>query len=137
MFCQLNRFLPAAVVALVSMGAVAADGQDAKGIFLDKSSAGVRFNVILLREDGRQTVPTSYEFRTGDQMLFQFSLNRDAYVYVLTRTIPGDAGLTSRFAGSRGIQILQREDAKPRGSPKTGQSGSPENRPVVDHHPGH
>jgi hypothetical protein len=25
----------------------------------------------------------------------------------------------------------------PRGSPKTGQSGSPENRPVVDHHPGH
>ena len=23
-----------------------------------------------------------------------------------------------------------------RGSPKTGQSGSPENRPVVDHHPG-
>jgi len=27
--------------------------------------------------------------------------------------------------------------SKPRGSPKTGQSGSPENRPVVDHHPGH
>jgi hypothetical protein len=25
----------------------------------------------------------------------------------------------------------------PRGSPKTGQSGSPENRPVVAHHPGH
>jgi hypothetical protein len=25
----------------------------------------------------------------------------------------------------------------PRGSPKTGQSGSPENRPVVDRHPGH
>ena len=27
--------------------------------------------------------------------------------------------------------------AAPRGSPKTGQSGSPENRPVVAHHPGH
>jgi len=26
---------------------------------------------------------------------------------------------------------------RPRGSPKTGQSGSPENRPVVDRHPGH
>ena len=25
----------------------------------------------------------------------------------------------------------------PRGSPKSGQSGSPENRPVVDRHPGH
>jgi hypothetical protein len=114
MVFKLNRFLPAALVALASMGAVTADGQDAKGIFLDKTSPGVKFSVILLRGDERLTVPTSYEFRSGDEMLFQFSLNRDAYVYVLTRTIKGDAEVTSRFAGSRGIQILQREDAKPR-----------------------
>jgi hypothetical protein len=68
MVCQLNRFLLAAVVALVSMGAVVADGEDARGIFLDKSSAGVRFNVTLLRRDGRLTVPSSYEFRSGDKV---------------------------------------------------------------------
>jgi hypothetical protein len=55
MVCQLNRFLLAAVVALVSMGAVVADGEDAN--FLDKSSAGVRFDVTLLRRDERLTVP--------------------------------------------------------------------------------
>jgi len=66
MVCQLNRFLLAAVVALVSMGAVVADGEDAN--FLDKSSAGVRFDVTLLRRDGRLTVPSSYEFRSGDKV---------------------------------------------------------------------
>ena len=55
MVCQLNRFLLAAVVALVSMGAVVADGEDAN--FLDKTSAGVRFGVTLLRRDERLTVP--------------------------------------------------------------------------------
>jgi len=113
MVCQLNRFLPVAVVALVSLGIVMAESHGAKGIFLDKSSAGVRFNVILLRGDERLPVPTSFEFQSGDHMLFQFSLNRDAYVYVLTRTIPGDATATSRFAGSRGIEVLLSEDAKP------------------------
>ena len=33
--------------------------------------------------------------------------------------------------------IKRNETRAPRGSPKTGQSGSPENRPVVAHHPGH
>jgi hypothetical protein len=33
-----------------------------------------------------------------------------------------------------GIRVLTRDE--PRGSPKTGQSGSPENRPVVERYPG-
>jgi hypothetical protein len=33
--------------------------------------------------------------------------------------------------------LVEEQHKKPQGSPKTGQSGSPENRPVVDHHPGH
>ncbi len=33
--------------------------------------------------------------------------------------------------------LREYNEQRPRGSPKTGQSGSPENRPVVNHHPGH
>jgi hypothetical protein len=113
MVFHLSRLLStAAAAAVVSMSPMWAEDADAKGVFLDRSAAGVRFDVTLMRGAERQTVPSSYEFRSGDQMLFQFSLNRDAFVYVLTRTIPGEPVQTDRFAGSRGIEILLREDSK-------------------------
>jgi hypothetical protein len=91
---------------------VGADGTDAKGIYVEKREIGVRFDVMLLRGSERHPVPTSYEFVSGDKMVFQFTVNRDAYVYVLTRTIPGDGVGVQRFAGSKGIEVLLVEDVK-------------------------
>jgi len=112
MVLALNLLLAAVVPALAPVGLTIPDDQDARGIYLDGSAPGVKFDVLLVRGAERQTVPSSYEFRSGDQMLFQFSLNREAYVYVLTRTIPGESDRTARYAGSKGIEILQREDSK-------------------------
>jgi hypothetical protein len=110
-----NRLLSAVVVVAAAVAApvnAVAQGRDAKGIFLDGSAPGVQFDVELLAGAGRRTVPASYEFHSGDQMLFQFSLNRDSYVYVLTRTIPGEPEVNARFAGTKGIEILVGEDSK-------------------------
>jgi hypothetical protein len=93
----------AVLLATVLLPVVAADGTDAKGIYAEKREIGVRFDVMLLRGSERHLVPTSYEFVSGDRMLFQFTVNRDSYVYVLTRTIPGDGVAVERFAGSKGI----------------------------------
>ena len=100
------------LLAAVGFPLVAADGTDAKGIYVEKREIGVRFDVMLLRGSERHPVPTSYEFVSGDKMLFQFTVNRDAYVYVLTRTIPGDGIGVQRFAGSKGIEVLLVEDVK-------------------------
>jgi len=79
---------------------------------IDNREAGVRFDVMLLRGAERRLVPTSYDLVSGDKMLFQFVLNRDACVYVLTRTIPGDGAAAERFAGCKGIEILRGDDLK-------------------------
>ena len=106
-------FVSAAVVLSVAAGALLAANQaGAKGIYVDNRETGVRFDVMLLRGAERRLVPTSYEFVSGDKMLFQFALNRDACVYVLTRTIPGDGAAADRFAGSKGIEILRGDDLK-------------------------
>ncbi|MGO9271198.1 MAG: hypothetical protein ACLQOO_13235 [Terriglobia bacterium] len=102
----------AVLLAAVGFPLVAAAGTDAKGIYVEKREIGVRFDVVLLRGPERRSVPTSYEFVSGDKMLFQFTVNRDAYVYVLTRTIPGDGVAVERFAGSKGIEVVQAEDLK-------------------------
>jgi len=46
---------------------------------------------------------------------------------------PGEKSKARGQAIAAGRQIFA---VDPRGSPKTGQSGSPENRPVADQHPG-
>jgi hypothetical protein len=100
------------LAAVILLAPAMADDQDAKGIFLDKTAPGVKFAVTLRRGADRLTVPTSFEFRSGDRMVFHFSLNRDAYVYVLTRSIPGDSAVTSPFAGSKGIEIIESDGSK-------------------------
>ena len=69
-----------AVVLTAAVGPlIAADQPGAKGIYVENRETGVRFDVMLLRGAERRLVPTSYEFVSGDKMLFQFALNRDAY----------------------------------------------------------
>jgi hypothetical protein len=99
----------AASAALCGVAAFA-DGPDAKGVYITGGAPGVQFRVALTRDGRETTVPTSYEFRTGDQMLFRFRLNQDAFVYVLTRSIPGEPEQTSVFAGSKGILVLEAQD---------------------------
>jgi hypothetical protein len=112
-----NLLLSIVVAAAVATTPAVADGQDAKGFSLDGSAPGVRFDVELLSGAEPRTVPTSYELHSGDQMLFQFSLNRDSYVDVLTRTIPGEPEVTARFAGTKGIEIVFGEDSKAKRPP--------------------
>ena len=88
----------AVLLATVGFPLVAADGTDAKGIYVEKREIGVRFDVVLLRGPERRSVPTSYEFVSGDKMLFQFTVNRDAYVYVLT------PNHSRRWCGSRAVR---------------------------------
>src|ERR1017187_1801282 len=89
-----------------------ASGDDttrAKGIYIEGSApqsgaaarpanprAGVKFNVMLDRGAEEFLVPANYQFRDGDQMRFQFEVNRESYVYVLHQTVNGNPDEVSK-----------------------------------------
>lgn len=110
--------LVAAALACVAGFSAAAQSENtatAKGIFLSEKEdrpTGVRFNVLLERGDSRRTVESAHRFINGDRMKFQFETNRDAYIYVVHRTFDGDpeSSDTKRVAGSKGIEVVRRED---------------------------
>jgi hypothetical protein len=70
-----------------------------KGMYLDRSQRpeanGLTFEVELERADGsRMTVPTSYEFHTGDRIRLQVQTRKGGYLYALNRTVQGaDKGM--------------------------------------------
>ena len=105
-----------AVAGLVAMGvtggARVAAGQsvDAKGIYEDGRRVGVKFDVLLERDGRLRRVPTTYAFRSGDRFKFEVETNRSAYVYVLNRTLQGDA----RRLESRGIEEIRDDDRRDR-----------------------
>jgi hypothetical protein len=77
-------------------------------------------------DDKSATVVADNDFPPGDHCVWRLQSAPDQAGTRLTAT--DDAG--NFISGYDRV-------VKPRGSPKTGQSGSPENRPVVAHHPGH
>ena len=110
---EIEAWAPLAVfVAAVATGPLlAADQVGPKGIYVEKRETGVRFDVMLLRGAERRSHVLRIRQRRQNAVS-QFALNRDACVYILTRTIPGDGAVADRFAGSKGIDILQAEDLK-------------------------
>lgn len=94
----------------------------AKGIYLsdgENRKTGVKFNVLLNRDGRSRVVPTNHRFRNNDRMKFQFTLNRDAYVYVVHRTFQGDPASerVRRYAGPKGIEIVRDDHRDRRRSP--------------------
>ena len=85
------------VAGLVAVGAGGgprqAAGQSAspKGIFEEGRQVGVKFQVLQEREGRLRRVSTTYPFRSGDRFKFEVETNRLAFVYVLNRTLAGDA----------------------------------------------
>jgi hypothetical protein len=98
--------------ALAVALAAPAMAQSAKGIYVEGSRPAMKFNVLLERNGHTEVVPTNYAFKTGDRMKFQFDVNRDLYVYVLHRTVDGNDQTVSRYAGSKGIEVIRDDDRK-------------------------
>ena len=99
-------------MALVAAGVPTAPAQqnDARGIYIEGARPAMRFNVLLDREGRTSKVSSDYAFHSGDRMKFQFDVNKDLYVYVLHRTVDGDAAKVERYAGTRGIEVIRDED---------------------------
>ena len=81
-----------------------------KGIYEDGEQVGVKFDVLLERDGRLQRVSSNYAFRSGDRFKFEVETNRSAFVYVLNRTLPGDA----RSLQSKGIEEIRDEDRRDR-----------------------
>ena len=82
------------VAACTAGGPPPAVGQSAsaKGIYEEDGNAvGVKFQVLRERAGELRRVSSSYPFRSGDRFKFEVETNRAAFVYVLNRTLPGDA----------------------------------------------
>ena len=130
-FARFDIGLTLAVAALLGWGGLPAraeDREDAspKGIFLsdgEDRKTGVRFNVLLKRGGKSRIVSTNYRFRDADRMKFQFTLNREAYVYVVHRTFEGDPGSdrVRRYAGPKGIEVVRDGDRDRGRSPDRGR----------------
>jgi len=90
---------------------VAAQQQNgARGIYIEGARPAMRFHVALDRDGHTSNVSADYAFHSGDRMKFQFDVNKDCYVYVLHRTVDGDAAAIKRYAGTRGIEIIREDD---------------------------
>ena len=102
-----------------SVGVLAQIDLSPKDIFLDRGKSGrtaVEFNVLLKRDGRERTVYSNYPFQDGDQMKFQFELNKAAYVYVVHREFQGDPSSRElqRLAGPKGIEVVRDDDRRRR-----------------------
>jgi hypothetical protein len=77
-----------------------------RGIYVGGSRLGVNAEIEVERNGRRERVPESHEFRSGDRFWLHVTVNQDAYVYVLNRTLTGNG------AASRGIKVLADADKK-------------------------
>jgi len=108
-------WMASGMAALILVGATspvalaqAPESGSARGIFLAGSALGVSTEIEIERGNQRGMVPPTYEFRSGDKFWIHVTSNRAAYIYVLNRTIVG----SPETAASRGIKLMQKEDAK-------------------------
>lgn len=105
----------ALLAAALTLPAAAQEDMKAKGIFIDNADSrqtAMKFNVMLDRNGNKKRVPSNYKFQDGDRMKFEFELNREAYVYVLHRTIGGEPERLSRYAGPAGIEVIRDDDRR-------------------------
>jgi hypothetical protein len=107
-----KNYIAAAVLASVSIVPAFAQG-DARGMYVEGEKTGrvgLKFGVALVREGRESKVPINYAFRSGDQLKFRFETNKDAYVYVLHRTIGGEH--MERYEGLRGMDVIREDDRR-------------------------
>ena len=100
------------VAAGTAGGPPPAAGQSvsAKGVYEDGNEVGVKFQVLRERGGELRRVSSSHPFRSGDRFKFEVETNRAAFVYVLNRTLSGDA----RDLQSKGIDEIIGEDRRDR-----------------------
>ena len=102
------------VAGLVAAGAGGgprqAAGQSAtpKGVFEEGRQVGVKFQVLRERDGELRRVATTYPFRSGDRFKFEVETNRSVFVYVLNRTLTGDA----QSLRSKGIEEIRDDDRR-------------------------
>ena len=82
----------------------------AQGIYEEGEQVGVKFDVLMEQNGRLRRVSSNYAFRSGDRFKFQVETNRSAFIYVLNRTLPGDA----RSLQSKGIEEIRDEDRRDR-----------------------
>ena len=105
------------ISALIAAGALPVPAQQqngARGIYIEGARPAMRFHVALDRDGHTSNVSAEYAFRSGDRMKFEFDVNKDCYVYVLHRTVEGDAAKVARYAGTRGIEVMSEDDRRDR-----------------------
>ena len=85
------------VAGIVAVGAGGGPRQAAgqlaspKGSFEEGRQVGVKFQVLQERGGRLRRVSTTYPFRSGDRFKFEVETNRPIFVYLLNRTLAGDA----------------------------------------------
>lgn len=99
-----------------SAAAFAQEGNitEAKRIYVERVKPAIRYKVELERDGRKREVPTTYEFQNGDALRLKFELNKDAYIYVLNRTVEGNPDTLGRYMGEKGIEIIREEDSRRR-----------------------
>ncbi len=111
---HLRSLCPALLIAAAALPASAQQQSEARGIYIEGARPALRFNVSLDRDGHTSNVSAGYAFHSGDRMRFQFDANKDCYVYVLHRTVDGDAAKVERYAGTRGIEVIREDDRRDR-----------------------
>ena len=103
-------WLVAGLVAAGAGGGPQAAGQSAtpKGVFEEGRQVGVKFQVLRERDGELRRVATTYPFRSGDRFKFEVETNRSVFVYVLNRTLTGDA----QSLRSKGIEEIRDDDRR-------------------------
>jgi hypothetical protein len=77
------------LVLAVLASAQVPDLSEGRAIRLRKQSGSVTFEVDLIRGAERATVPTTFQFQSGDRFALRIQVTSDAYLYVLNRTFVG------------------------------------------------
>jgi hypothetical protein len=112
---QIRSTATATLALAFTVSALAQEDVRAKGIFVDNGDSrqtAMKFNVLLDRAGRQTSVPSTHRFVNGDRMKFQFELNREAYVYVLHRTVNGEPDNLRKYAGPMGIDIIRDDDRR-------------------------
>lgn len=111
----MNFKLNTALALTLAVSSFAQSDANPRGIFLesgDSASSAIKFSVLLERDGVKKVVPSSYAFRSGDKMKFQFELNNDRYIYILLRSVSANPAMLEKYSGKRGIDVIREEDQR-------------------------
>ena len=91
-------------------GRLRASRPSPKGVFEEGRQVGVKFQVLRERDGQLRRVSTTYPFRSGDRFKFEVETNRSVFLYMLNRTLTGDA----QSLRSKGIEEIRDDDRRDR-----------------------